>query len=57
MEIGESLEQTGERELFEETGVKAKRFKFNDVLSGSEVYYKYPNVDEVYSVICVFSRR
>lgn len=54
MEIGESLEQTAERELFEETGLKAKSFKFIDVLSGSNLYYKYPNGDEVYNVICVY---
>lgn len=54
MEIGESLEQTAERELFEETGLKATSFKFIDTLSGSNLYYKYPNGDEVYNVICVY---
>lgn len=54
MEIGESLEQTAERELFEETGLKAKSFKFIDVLSGSNFYYKYPNGDEVFNVISVY---
>lgn len=54
MEIGESLEQTAERELFEETGLKATSFKFIDILSGSNLYYKYPNGDEVYNVICVY---
>lgn len=54
MEIGESLEQTAERELFEETGLKAENFKFIDVLSGKDLYFKYPNGDEVYNVICVY---
>jgi len=54
MEIGESLEQTAKRELFEETGLKAKNFKFIDVLSGKELYFKYPNGDEVYNVISVY---
>jgi len=54
MEAGENLEQTAERELFEETGLKAKRFKFVDILSGRELYFKYPNGDEVYNVICVY---
>ncbi|MFP5111758.1 NUDIX hydrolase [Bacillaceae bacterium C204] len=54
MEIGESLEQTAARELFEETGLKAKGFKFVDLLSGKDLYYKYPNGDEVYNVICVY---
>jgi 8-oxo-dGTP pyrophosphatase MutT (NUDIX family) len=54
MELGESLEQTAERELFEETGLTAKKFKFVDILSGKNLYFKYPNGDEVYNVICVF---
>jgi 8-oxo-dGTP pyrophosphatase MutT (NUDIX family) len=54
MEIGETLEQTAERELFEETGLKARNFKFVDILSGKELYYKYPNGDEVYNVIGVY---
>ena len=54
MEIGESLEQTAERELFEETGLRATSFKFVDILSGKNLYFKYPNGDEVYNVICVY---
>ncbi|HJV16676.1 MAG TPA: NUDIX hydrolase [Bacillales bacterium] len=54
MEIGETLEQTAERELFEETGLKARNFKFVDILSGKELYFKYPNGDEVYNVIGVY---
>lgn len=54
MEMGESLEQVAARELFEETGLRAKNFKFLDVLSGKELYFKYPHGDEVYNVISVF---
>lgn len=54
MEISETLEQTAERELFEETGLKAKNFVLVDILSGKNLYYKYPNGDEVYNVICVY---
>jgi 8-oxo-dGTP pyrophosphatase MutT (NUDIX family) len=54
MEIGESFEQTAERELFEETGLKVKSLKYIDILSGRELYFKYPNGDEVYNVICVY---
>lgn len=54
MEIGESLEQTAERELYEETGLKAETLKFVDILSGKDLYFKYPNGDEVYNVITVY---
>ncbi|MCM3034318.1 NUDIX hydrolase [Niallia sp. MER 6] len=54
MEIGESLQQTAERELFEETGLTSKGLKFIDVLSGKDLYFRYPNGDEVYNVICVY---
>ena len=55
MEIGETLEQTAERELYEETGLKARSLTFVDVLSGKHLYFKYPNGDEVYNVICVYT--
>lgn len=54
MEIGESLEQTAARELFEETGLRAKHFTFLELLSGPQLYFKYPNGDEVYNVISVY---
>ncbi|MFJ7666372.1 NUDIX hydrolase [Lysinibacillus sp. NPDC097195] len=54
MELAESLEQTAERELFEETGLRAKNFKFLDLLSGQYLYFKYPHGDEVYNVISVY---
>ncbi|MEK5332638.1 NUDIX hydrolase [Lysinibacillus sp. FSL W8-0992] len=54
MELGESLEQTAARELFEETGLTVKNFKFLDLLSGQELYFKYPNGDEVYNIISVY---
>jgi 8-oxo-dGTP pyrophosphatase MutT (NUDIX family) len=54
MEIGETLEQTAERELFEETGLNARNFKFVDILSDKELYFQYPNGDEVYNVIAVY---
>lgn len=54
MELGESLEETTKRELLDETGLKARKFIFIDVLSGKELYFKYPNGDEVYNVICVY---
>ncbi|MFP7495397.1 NUDIX hydrolase [Terribacillus saccharophilus] len=54
LELGESLEDTARRELFEETGLQAERFDFLRVCSGPEFYAKYPNGDEVYNVISVY---
>lgn len=54
MELGESLEQTAARELLEEANLTAKRFTLLDVLSGEELYFKYPNGDETYTVIVLY---
>lgn len=54
MELGESLEETAERELFEETGLHAAGFEFLDLFSGEEFYYQYPNGDETYNVIALY---
>ena len=54
MELGESLEQTAARELYEETGLQAERFELLDVLSGEELYFRYPNGDETYTVIVLY---
>lgn len=54
MELGESLEETAERELMEEAGLKAKHFELLDLLSGKELYFKYPNGDETYTVIALY---
>ncbi|MCM3586687.1 NUDIX hydrolase [Mesobacillus maritimus] len=54
MELGEILVETAARELFEETGLKAQRYTFIELLSGRDFYFRYPNGDEVYNVIAVF---
>lgn len=54
MELGEELEDTAARELFEETGLKLKKARLIDVLSGERCYFKYPNGDEAYCVICLY---
>ena len=54
MELGESLEETAARELWEEAGLKAKRFELLDVLSGRELFFRYPNGDETYTVIVLY---
>lgn len=54
LELGESLEQTAARELQEEAGLTAGSFKFVTVLSGADMYYRYPHGDEIYNVTAVF---
>lgn len=54
METGETIEETASRELLEETGLTGKMIQFLGVLSGKDLYYTYPNGDQVYSVIHVF---
>ncbi|MBT2289384.1 NUDIX hydrolase [Paenibacillus albidus] len=54
MEPGESAADTAARELLEETGLAAKRLKLFEVFSGEELYYKYPNGDEVYNIVCAY---
>lgn len=54
IELGESLEETAARELWEEAGLKAERFELLDVLSGSELFFRYPNGDETYTVIVLY---
>lgn len=54
MELGESLEQTAARELMEEANLIAELFEFMDLLSGKELYFKYPNGDETYTVIALY---
>ncbi|MFJ7183696.1 NUDIX hydrolase [Lysinibacillus xylanilyticus] len=55
MEYGESLEETAIRELYEETGLKAKDLRFIDILSGEKEYHKYPNGDEIFGVTAVYT--
>ena len=54
LELGESLEETAARELWEEAGLKAERFELLDVLSGSELFFRYPNGVETYTVIVLY---
>lgn len=54
LEPGESLESAARRELAEETGLSAGRLEMLTVLSGPELFYRYPNGDEVHNVVAVF---
>ena len=54
---GESLEETAARELYEETGLTAEGFELIDLLSGKELYFRYPNGDETYTIIALYKAR
>ena len=54
LELGESLEEAAARELMEEAGLSAKSFRFVTLLSGQDMYYRYPHWDEVYNVMAVY---
>lgn len=54
MELGETLENTATRELYEETGLTALNLKLFQLFSGQNLYYQYPNGDEVYNVVAAF---
>lgn len=54
MEPGESSDETAQREALEETGLRIGEMVLFGVFSGSELYYRYPNGDEVYIVSVVY---
>ena len=54
IELGENLQEAGARELYEEFNLTANHLEFFGVFSGQELYYKYPNGDEVYNIDSVF---
>ena len=51
VEIGETLEETAKRELFEETGLTANSLEFFKIYSGKKMLHTYPNGDKVYLII------
>lgn len=53
-ELGETLEETAARELKEETNLTAGAFTLLHVFSGQDFYFRYPNGDELYSVIALY---
>lgn len=55
MEPGESAEDAARRETLEETNLEAEELSLFGVFSGPELYYRYPNGDEVYNVSIVYT--
>lgn len=54
MELGETVEETARREIFEETGLTLGVVEFLGVYSGKEVHHVYPNGQEVFFVTSAF---
>lgn len=54
MELGESMEETATREVFEETGLTVGQLKLIGLFSGKDYYLKVANGDELYSVTAVY---
>lgn len=54
MELTESAEESGRREVFEETGIVVGELSLVTVLSGEEYYRKLNNKDEYYAVTIVY---
>jgi ADP-ribose pyrophosphatase YjhB (NUDIX family) len=57
MEPGEMVEHAAKREALEETNLEIGEVSLFGVFSGQELYYKYPNGDEVYNVSIVYVSR
>jgi ADP-ribose pyrophosphatase YjhB (NUDIX family) len=57
MELSESLEETGRREVREETGFEIADLTLLGIFSGPECYYRYPNGDELYNVTAAYTAR
>lgn len=55
LELGESLEEPAKREMYEETNLEITDLKLFDIFSGEDYYYKYPNGDEVYNVVAIYT--
>jgi mutator protein MutT len=54
VELGEVIEEAAKRETREETNLDVVEMSLFGVFSGPELYYKYPNGDEVYNVSIVY---
>ncbi|WP_107841567.1 NUDIX hydrolase [Metasolibacillus meyeri] len=54
MELGDSFEETAQKELFEETGLIAHELKLVGLASGKELYYQFSHGDEIYNATAIF---
>ena len=54
MELGETVEEAGIRELAEETGMKAEKLTPVHIFSGKDFFCVYPNGDALWSVAILY---
>ncbi|MBS8263673.1 NUDIX domain-containing protein [Mesobacillus boroniphilus] len=54
IELGESTEEAGRREVFEETGLEIGKLDLIGVFSGKQHHVKLPNGDEFYPVTVAY---
>ncbi|MEH7480102.1 NUDIX domain-containing protein [Neobacillus drentensis] len=54
LELGESVEEAGRREVFEETGVEIGQLQLVEIFSGKQYFRKLPNGDEFYPVTIAY---
>jgi ADP-ribose pyrophosphatase YjhB (NUDIX family) len=57
IEPGEIVEDAAKRETLEEVSLNVGEMSLFGVFSGPELYYKYPNGDEVYNVTIIYLSR
>jgi len=57
VEPGENVEATARRETLEETGLDVQDMELFGVFSGPELFYKYPNGDQVFNVTIMYQAR
>ncbi|QTD41330.1 NUDIX hydrolase [Sporosarcina sp. Te-1] len=55
MELGETAEETGRREVLEETGIEIGKLQLVTVISGSQTHTVLQNGDEYYSVTLIYA--
>ncbi|MGG0455429.1 NUDIX hydrolase [Bacillus mycoides] len=54
VELGESTEEAGRREVLEETGIEIGTLQLVSVFSGKEFFVQLPNGDEFYPITIVY---
>ena len=57
VELGEEVEAAARRETLEETGLEIGGMELFGVFSGPQLYYRYPNGDEVYNITIIYLTR